>query len=113
MISAITKYVQTGGPLLITASLVSIAWITVLERYLELYEMGMPAIAMRYRDLKANPHKALQKIFEYCSLPTTNMEAVYQVLEKTLQAGTAIAQDTVNQRSNVLTDATLLTSHKY
>ena len=107
VIPAITKYVQTGGPLLTTASLVSIAWITVLERYLELYEMGMPAIAMRYRDLKANPHKAFQKIFEYCSLPTTNMEAVYQVLEKDSQAGTAIAQDTVNQRSNVLTDAHL------
>ena len=105
LVPPITKHVQAGGPLLTLSSMCSMLWLNVLERYSTLQNSGMPGLAIRYEDMKTAPHETLQKIFEYCGLPTSNMEAVYQVLEKDSQAGSGVSQETLSHKKSGLTES--------
>jgi hypothetical protein len=105
LVPPIARHVQAGGPLLTLSSMCSMVWLSVLERYTDLRSSGMPGLAIRYEDMKAAPHQTLQRIFEHCGLPMTSMDAVYQVLERDSQAGSAISQEALSQKKNGLTDA--------
>jgi hypothetical protein len=65
----------------------------------------MPSLAIRYEDMKAAPHETLEKIFEYCDLPMTSIDSVYQVLERDSQAGSGISQEALSHKKSGLTDA--------
>jgi hypothetical protein len=104
LVPPIARHVQADGPLLTLPSMCSMVWLSVLERYTNLRNSGMPGLAIRYEDMKAAPHETLQRIFEYCGLPMTSMDAVYQVLERDSQAGSAISQEALSQKKNGLTD---------
>lgn len=104
LVPPIARHVQAGGPLLTLSSMCSMVWLSVLERYTDLRSSGMPGLAIRYEDMKAAPHKTLQRIFEHCGLPMTSMDAVYQVLERDSQAGSAISQEALSHKKNGLTD---------
>jgi hypothetical protein len=105
LVPSITRYVQAGGPLLSVSSMCSMLWLNVMERYTNLQSSGMPFLAIRYEDMKTAPNGTLRKIFEYCGLPTTSMDAVYQVLEKDSQAGSGVSQAAIGHKSFGLTDA--------
>ena len=105
LVPPITKHAHAGGPLLTLSSMCSMLWLNVLERYSTLQNSGMPGLAIRYEDMKTAPHETLQKIFEYCGLPTSNMEAVYQVLEKDSQAGSGVSQETLSHKKSGLTES--------
>lgn len=107
LVPTIAKHVQAGGQLLTVSAMGAMVWLSVMQRYLELNQTGMPGIAIRYKDIKTAPHETLQRIFEYCGLTTTNMEPVYQVLEKDSQAGSAVAQKVLTQKKYILTEADL------
>lgn len=102
---SIARHVQAGGPLLTMPSMCSMLWLDVLEQYTNLQRSGMPSLAIRYEDIKAAPQETLEKIFEYCDLPMTSMDAVYQVLERDSQAGSGISQESLSHKKSGLTDA--------
>jgi hypothetical protein len=105
LVPPITEHVQAGGPLLTLSSLCSMLWLNVLERFTNLQNSGMPSLAVRYEDMQAAPHETLQKIFAYCGLPTSSMEAVYQVLEKDSQAGSGVSQEAIGHKKSGLTES--------
>jgi hypothetical protein len=80
-------------------------WLNTLERYVSIQEMGLPGLALRYEDIQAAPQETLHKIFEYCGLPVTRMDAVYQVLEKDSQAGSGFARDALRHKQTSLTES--------
>lgn len=104
LVPPITRHVQAGGPLLTLSSMCSMLWLNVLERYMSLRDSGMPGLTIRYEDMKTIPHETLRKIFEYCGLPTSNTEVVYQVLEKDSQAGSGVSQSALNHKRSGLTE---------
>lgn len=104
MVPPLAKHVQNGGELLTVSTIGSIMWLRVMERYMELREKGMPGLAVRYEDLKANPKETMRKIVEYCGFSNANMEAVYDVLEKDSQAGSAFSQENLGQKKFEMTD---------
>jgi hypothetical protein len=105
LVPPIAKHVQAGGALLSYSSMFSKLWLNTLERYMNLQNSGMPGLAIRYEDVKAAPQETLGKIFEYCGLPMTSMEAVYQVLEKDSQAGSGMSQETLRHKKSGLTES--------
>jgi hypothetical protein len=105
LVPPIARHVQAGGSLLSYSSMFAKLWVNTLERYVSLQEMGMPGLAIRYEDIQAAPHETLHKIFEYCGLPTTSMDAVYQVLEKDSQAGSGFARDALRHKKSGLMEA--------
>jgi hypothetical protein len=64
----------------------------------------MPGLTIRYEDMKIAPQETLRKIFDFCGLPTSSMETVYQVLEKDSQAGSGISQDALRHKKSGLTE---------
>lgn len=105
LVPSIAKHVREEGPLLSSSSLSAWLWIRTIERYIQLKQEGMPGIAIRYEDLKANPQETIQTIMEYTGLSPDNMAAVYQVFEQDSQAGSAISQENMRQNKFELTDA--------
>lgn len=105
LVPPITRHVDSGAPLLTTSSMCSMVWLSVMERYMQLQESGMPGLVMRYEDMKIAPHESLQKIFDFCKLPTSDMERVYQVLDRDAQAGSGISQDALRNKKSGLTEA--------
>jgi hypothetical protein len=105
LVPPIAKHVEAGGSLLSYPSMFSKLWVNTLERYVNLQNAGMPGLAIRYEDVQAAPQETLQKIFEYCGLPVTSMNAVYQVLEKDSQAGSGMSQDALRHKKSGLNDA--------
>ncbi len=105
MVPPIAEHVQSGGELLTFSAIGSMMWLRVMEKYMELREKGMAGLAVRYEDLKAAPQETMQKIVEYCGFTNADMEAVYRVLEKDSQAGSAFSQENLGQKDFVMTDA--------
>ena len=105
MVPPIAKHVQSGGELLTFSSIGSMMWLRAMEKYMNLHEQGMPGLAVRYEDLKAAPQETMAKIVEYSGFSNANMEAVYQVLEKDSQAGSAFSQESLGQKNFVMTEA--------
>jgi hypothetical protein len=79
-------------------------WTSILDRYMELLENGVPMLAIRFEDIKTVPRDATRKIIEYCGFSNVDMKAVYDVLEKDSQAGSAVSQEMVGHRDFKLTD---------
>ena len=105
LVPPIAKHVHSGGPLLSYSSMFVKLWLNTLERYVSIQEMGLPGLALRYEDIQAAPQETLHKIFEYCGLPVTRMDAVYQVLEKDSQAGSGFARDALRHKQTSLTES--------
>jgi hypothetical protein len=105
LVPPIARHVRAGGSLLSYPSMFSMLWLNTLERYMDLQESGMPGLAIRYEDMKAAPQETLVKIFTYCGLPMTSMDAVYQVLEKDSQAGSGMSQEALSHKQSDLTEA--------
>jgi hypothetical protein len=104
LVPYIAKHVQADGSLLIYSSMFTKLWLNTLERYMKLHHSGMPSLAIRYEDMKAAPQETLRKIFEYCGLPMTSMDAIYQVLERDSQAGSGMSQEALRHKQSRLTD---------
>jgi hypothetical protein len=105
LVPPIARHVQADGTLLSYPSMFAMLWLNTLERYVSLLNSGMPGLAIRYEDMNAAPQETLRQIFEFCSLPMTSMEAVYQVLEKDSQAGSGMSREALSHKKSGLTDA--------
>jgi hypothetical protein len=101
----IYRHAKNNGPLLTLIGIGTMMWLRTLECYMELTASGMPGMAVRYEDIKAAPHETALKIIEYCGLPTVDLSAVDKALERDSQAGSALSQEKLQQKSFSLTDA--------
>ncbi|MFK7804358.1 MAG: sulfotransferase [Anaerolineae bacterium] len=85
------------GPHRTFAELMSIEWLSYMERHAEFCETGIDMLAIRYQDWKAEPQKTAIAMLEYCNCRPEYLSAVYAALVQDSQAGTMLAQDTVKK----------------
>lgn len=99
---------QAYTPAADTVSLVSRflapLWLSLMQRYLELHEHGVPMCALRYEDLRTAPAEMLASVFAYCGLPTANLHDIVAGLDKDSQQGTTLSQEAARKNPYVLTD---------
>ncbi len=87
-----------------------LAWLSGMQKYLELHAAGIPMCAVRYEDMIAQPERIVRTLFEYCGLPTTPERLAQAVLAfaRDSQAGSSLAQTNLKQSGdNQLTEAHL------
>ncbi len=65
-----------------------LAWITCMEGYLQLREMGIPIAAARFEDLTTNPLPILEQFFSFCEIEDVDWAVIQEVLSRDSQAGT-------------------------
>jgi hypothetical protein len=92
-------------------------WLSVMEKYLTLYQQGTPMLAVRFEDLITAPHPVIQEIFNYCNITIADLTKVLKVMEKDSQAGTALSRKKLQHIETNFTDehraemAQILQSH--
>ncbi|VAW32238.1 hypothetical protein MNBD_CHLOROFLEXI01-867 [hydrothermal vent metagenome] len=87
-----------------------LAWLSGMQRYLELHAAGVPMCAVRYEDMIAQPERIVRTLFEFCSLPTTpeRLAQAVQAFERDSQQGSSLAQTNLKQNGeNQLTETHL------
>lgn len=81
-----------------------LAWLSGMQKYMELHAAGVPMCAVRYEDMIAQPEPIVRRLYEYCGLPTTPERIALGVkaFARDSQQGSSLArqnlkQDTQNQ----------------
>jgi len=80
------------------AGLYLIAWVSAIRRYMLLLRQGVPICAVRYEDLVAHPQQVLESLFEYCSLPVSQVPRGLRALEEDAQGDTPLARNPGTKR---------------
>jgi hypothetical protein len=92
-----------------------LAWLSGMQKYVELHEAGIPMCAVRYEDMIAEPKQIVQTLFEYCDLPTTPERIALGVkaFERDSQQGSSLARKNLTQdEQNQLTEEHLQEIHQ-
>jgi hypothetical protein len=87
-----------------------LAWLSGMQKYLEMHAAGIPMCAVRYEDMIAQPEHIVRTLFEFCDLPTTpeRLAQGVQAFARDSQQGSSLAQTNLKQNSdNQLTEAHL------
>lgn len=64
-----------------------------MKSYLDLRRQGVPASALRYEDLVAQPLDICRRLMEVCGLPVNLAELAVKALEKDSQRNTPLAKE--------------------
>lgn len=104
LVPLVAKYTSEKGGLSSLVKAGTLMWLSVMERYWMLHQQGVPMLAVRFKDLTAAPHQAIQRIFEYCDITTSNLAQVFKVMERDSQAGTALSREKLQHAKVNLTD---------
>jgi hypothetical protein len=97
--------------LLSHAELLALMWLRAMERYVQLCEMGMEMLAIRYASWLSAPRKTAEAMLEYCRCRPADMTAIYETLNRDSQAGTGLSRETIEQRERVVTETELEELH--
>ncbi len=101
----IAKY-QLNPPLSYV-KILTLAWLSVKERYLSLEKQFPSSLVINFQDLNTTPKTTILDILKYCDLPTTNLDSVWEILNKDSQKNTVLAQENINEQSVKLTSQDL------
>jgi hypothetical protein len=81
-----------------------LAWITCMEAYLKLNEMGIPLASARIEDLTSQPVPVLEQFFAFCGIDQVDWNAIHEILGRDSQAGTIYDREERRKLSRELTD---------
>ena len=92
-----------------------LAWLSGMQKYMELHAAGVPMCAVRYEDMIAEPAQIVHTLFDYCELPTTPERIALGVkaFERDSQQGSSLARKNLRQdEQNQLMDEHLQEIHQ-
>jgi hypothetical protein len=70
----------------------TLRWIAAMEWFAAAVEAGIPALSIRYDNLRDAQEDTLAQIFHYCGLPINNFEQILSVFKQDSQAGTNLSR---------------------
>ncbi len=111
LVPSIAQY--DANLLLSHAEMLALMWLRAMERYVQLCEMGMEMLAIRYASWLSAPRETAEAMLEHCQCRPADMTAVYEALDKDSQAGTGLSRETLEQRQRVITEIELEELHRH
>lgn len=75
--------------------LLSLLWLSNMQRCMELQKSGVNMLAIFYQSWKQNPRQTAVSILEYCNCLPSDLTAIEETLQKDSQAGTYVSQASV------------------
>jgi hypothetical protein len=90
-----------------SVSLLTLMWLSVMERYIQLHESGVEMLAIRYLSWHSAPKKTVIKMLDYCGIVPTDMALIQQVLEKDSQTGTFLSKENINKKGKQIQSSDL------
>jgi len=86
------------------AGMLSLMWLTAMERYVQYCNMGVEMLAIRYASWLSAPRKTAEAMLDYCRCRPTDMTDIYETLNRDSQAGTRLSREALEQRKRVITE---------
>jgi hypothetical protein len=83
-----------------TAGILSLMWLSVMERYVKLHEQGIEMLAIPYQIWRSKPREAAIAMLEYCDCCPDDLAVLDKAIERDSQAGTFLAKDKVIKRED-------------
>jgi hypothetical protein len=95
------------------AGILSLVWVSSMERYVKYHHLGIEMLAIRYANWRSKPRETAAAMLNYCHCKLTDMTAIYETLNKDSQAGTILSRETVKKHARDLhkTDLDALNQH--
>ena len=72
---------------------IAVLWAIHAIEYSKLFAGGLKMHAINFADLKTSRAQTVRRLFEFCSLPTNELERALKVFDRDSQAGTNLARD--------------------
>lgn len=88
-------------------------WLSVMQKHMELHELGVKMLAIRYSNWKRAPRETAAAMLEYCGCRPTDMSAVETALTKDSQAGTSLSQAAVHKHEISIQPSDLETLNRH
>ncbi|MEA5578439.1 sulfotransferase [Anabaena sp. UHCC 0451] len=82
----------------------TIMWLSVIHRYLLLYQAGIPISALRYEDLTEDSKQVVTSIFNYCGLPESEASNACLALQKDSQSGSNFSRENTRENESNIPD---------
>jgi hypothetical protein len=79
--------------------LTSLMWLANMERYTELHQAGIKMLAIPYPSWRLDAPRTAFSMLEYCGCRPEDLTAVKETLTKDSQAGSAVSQDVVKEKT--------------
>jgi len=73
----------------------TVMWVSMLQRYLAFHQKGIPILALQYETLAAEPEAVLRTLFEYWGLPADQLAHAMGAFAEDSQKGTPLSRDRV------------------
>jgi hypothetical protein len=84
------------------AGLVTLMWLSNMEKYTELHQAGIGMLAIPYSSWRLDPRRTVLAMLDYCHCRPTDLTAIEDTLTKDSQAGTALSQRTLKKKAKEL-----------
>jgi hypothetical protein len=104
LVPLIDKRFSEKGVSLSIAKIGTLMWLSVMECYLKLNQQAVPMLAVRFKELISLPKQTIKEVFKYCNIPTTDLEVVFQILDRDSQAGTVLSRANIQKNQFELPD---------
>jgi hypothetical protein len=89
------------------AAVLTLVWLSIMERYVRYYGMGIEMLAIRYTSWLSDPRKTAEAMLDYCGCRPADMTAIYETFNRDSQAGTGLSQESIDQRGRGITERDL------
>lgn len=87
---------------LTATGLTTLMWLDNVERYMDWHKAGIEMLAIPYANWKLDARQTAVSMLEYCGHRPDDLSAIEDTLSKDSQAGSVVAQDTVQKnKSNI------------
>ena len=104
LVSLIDKHLSGNSESLSIAKIGTLMWLSMMERYLKLYQEGVPMLAVRFNTLTTLPKQVIKRIFDYCDISISDFEDIFKIFDRDSQEGTVLSRTNIQQKSVKLSD---------
>jgi hypothetical protein len=94
---------------LTSTELLVLMWLSVMQKYVELHELGLNMLAICYPSWQQAPRETAIAMLEYCECRPTDMSAIDATLSRDSQAGTSLSRDTLQKHEASIQPSDLAT----
>lgn len=83
------------------AGTLSLMWLSAMQSYVELCDLGIDSLAIRYKNWQTTPQTTAKAMLDFCQCTPEDMTKIHQVLNRDSQQGTTLARNTIQQTGKI------------
>jgi hypothetical protein len=95
------------------AGMLSMMWLTTMERYVQCSRLGIEMLAIRYASWLSAPRETAEAMLEYCWCKPTDMTAIYETLNRDSQADSHLSREALQHHNRVMHEHELEELHLF